>query len=391
MICRKCKQDVPDGPFCSQCGAKQETAAMRGGIRSRGNGQGTAYKRGATWTAKWSTGSYLDEDGKLRRTVKTKGGFKTKRAALAYASDPPKPTPAAPTLREYWVTYKAGKYKKLSRDKQAAMRKAYERLSSLADIEMDNLTIHQIQEVVDREASTYYTRKDMKTLLSHCFNLALAEKAVTVNLSKYITLPELIETPPEPFTDDEVKKLWEAYLTNHFVGYILTMIYTGMMPGELRGLKKACIDFERNEIVKSGIKTKKRKETPMVFPDFLAPVIRQLCEENKSRVGNFCPMMEQTFYTRYYEALEQAGVRRLVPYSCRHTTATALALQNVAPSVIQEIMRHSKYTTTQRYIHPDVSSMAAAVNQMPGAPSTGKNDVAHNVTHGASVDASEHD
>ena len=120
---------------------------MRGGIRSRGNGQGTAYKRGATWTAKWSTGSYLDEDGKLRRTVKTKGGFKTKRAALAYASDPPKPTPAAPTLREYWVTYKAGKYKKLSRDKQAAMRKAYERLSSLADIEMDNLTIHQIQEV----------------------------------------------------------------------------------------------------------------------------------------------------------------------------------------------------------------------------------------------------
>ena len=102
-------------------------------------------------------------------------------------------------------------------------------------------------------------------------------------------------------------------------------------------------------------------------------------------------MMEQTFYTRYYEALEQAGVRRLVPYSCRHTTATALALQNIAPSVIQEIMRHSKYTTTQRYIHPDMSSMAAAVNQMPGAPNAGKNDVAHNVTHGASVDASEHD
>jgi len=32
---------------------------------------------------------------------------------------------------------------------------------------------------------------------------------------------------------------------------------------------------------------------------------------------------------------------------CRHTTATALALGNIAPSVIQEVMRHTKFNTTQ--------------------------------------------
>ena len=42
MICRKCKADVPDGPYCSQCGAKQ--AVSRQNTKSRGNGQGSVYR-----------------------------------------------------------------------------------------------------------------------------------------------------------------------------------------------------------------------------------------------------------------------------------------------------------------------------------------------------------
>lgn len=66
-------------------------------------------------------------------------------------------------------------------------------MREIADREIDALTIAQIQDVIDRNASTYYTRKDMKTVLSHCYNLAIAEKQTTVNLAKYIKLPELEE------------------------------------------------------------------------------------------------------------------------------------------------------------------------------------------------------
>ena len=45
-------------------------------------------------------------------------------------------------------------------------------------------------------------------------------------------------------------------------------------------------------------------------------------------------------------------------------TQKALALGNIAPSVIQTAMRHAKFSTTQRYIHPDRSAAMAAVNQM---------------------------
>ena len=138
-----------------------------------------------------------------------------------------------------------------------------------------------------------------------------------------------------------------------------------MMPGELLKLKKDMIDFEKNEIVRGGIKTKKRKETPMVFPDFVAPVLHELCEESKSRVGNICCINKDNFYKRYYECLELAGVQKLPPYSCRHTTATALAMKNIDPFTIQDIMRHARYSTTEKYIHISIDPMLEAVSKLP--------------------------
>lgn len=363
MTCIKCGREIPDGvPYCCWCGKRQK---VTNNGKSRGNGQGEAYQRGKTWTARWTEAIYLDADNKMHQRRRTKGGFTSKRAALLYAANPPQNNHQAPTLRAYYNTYVAGDFIKLSANTQGAMRKAFDRLQPIMDIKIDELTIQQIQSVVDSAADTYYTRKDMKTLLSHCYNLAIAEQRTSVNLAKYIVLPELAEEEPVPFSEIEIAKFWNAYPSDHFVGYILTMIYTGMMPGELFKLEKSMIDFDRNEIVRGGIKTKKRKVTPMVFPDFLAPVLHQLCEESQSKIDRVCCASRDNFYKKYYECLERVGVRRLPPYACRHTTATALAMKNIAPSVIQEIMRHTKFTTTQRYIHPDMENMVSAVNKMP--------------------------
>jgi hypothetical protein len=169
MECIKCKKEIPDGaPYCCWCGKKQE--AQRN--RTRGNGQGNAYQRGKTWTARWTEKTYLDENDKLHQKMKTKGGFMSKRAALQYAANPPKEERRSPTLRAYYKTYLRGDYLSLSANRQGAAEKAFERMKELADCEIDTLTISQIQDAIDRNASTYYTRKDMKTVLSHCYNLA---------------------------------------------------------------------------------------------------------------------------------------------------------------------------------------------------------------------------
>lgn len=66
----------------------------------------------------------------------------------------------------------------------------------------------------------------------------------------------------------------------------------------------------------------------------------------------------------YYATLERAGCRRLPPYSCRHTAATSLALENIPPSVIQKIMRHARFSTTEKYIHVDLEPMRQAINSL---------------------------
>ena len=97
---------------------------------------------------------YLDENEKLHQKVKTKGGFATKRAALQYAANPPGKEKQSPTVREYYKTYLRGDYKSLSNDRMTAADKAFERLKDIADCEIDTLTIKQLQDVVDTNAST---------------------------------------------------------------------------------------------------------------------------------------------------------------------------------------------------------------------------------------------
>ena len=362
MLCRKCKKELPEeSAFCCYCGVKQTPPSKAG---RRGNGQGTAVKRGSTWTAIWTLG-FAVQDGKLKQKRGSKGGFKTKKEALAYAANPETNVQRIPTLSEYWAVYEKTDYLDLSHSKQTAFDIAWKKLSDLAHREIGTITIGEIQDVVNRKAPTYYPAKDMKTVLSHLYKRAVAEGTARTNLADFIRLPTLEEKEQVPFSEVELRKLWDAYgAGDHVVGFVLTMIYTGMMPGELLKLTKDSINFETQQITGIGLKTKTRKENDIVFPDMLVAVLRDLCERTTSRKGYLVGMNKDKFYVEYYAALERAGTRRLTPYSCRHTTATALALGNIAPSVIQTVMRHAKFSTTQRYIHPDRSAALAAVNQM---------------------------
>ncbi len=363
MICRKCRKEIPDeSRFCLSCGAKQNIAPGR---RTRGNGQGTAIKRGSSWTAIWTECQYIGEDGKLHYRRRWKGGFKTKTAALAFAANPVQDTAKALTLRDYYRSWEKSDYLDLSKSKQTAYKIAWGKMKEIADKPMADLTIDNLQTCVDANAPTYYPSRDMRVLLSHLYKRAVAEGNARTNLAEFIRLPSLEEKEMQPFSEEELKKLWDAYgKGDTFIGYILLMIYSGMMPGELLALKKNMIDYDKREIIGCGLKTKKRKESPIVFPEIIAPVLSDLCEKSDSKIGKVLCMNKDNFYEEYHKALTRNEVRDLPPYSCRHTTATALALGNIAPSVIREIMRHTKFTTTQRYIHPDSNASHAAINTL---------------------------
>jgi len=364
MICTntRCRQEIPDGSrFCPCCGKK--LTGKKRSTKKRGNGQGTAILVGSTWRSIWSEGSYIDTDGKLHYKRHSKSGFASKKEALAYAVSAKVPTSKIPSLRDYYNAWANNGMEHLGKSKKVAYKIAWNRLKSIADKPINELSVADLQNCINQTTTTYYPARDMKTVLSHCFTSAAADGNARGNLSEYVTLPKLNEQEIQPFTSDEVQRMWELYCDGtEFFAYVLLMIYTGMMPGELLKLSVSMIDTDRHEIIGCGLKTDVRKQTPIVYPDLIDPLVQHLIRSAKK--GRIYPHQKKQFYKKYHETLIAAKIRDLPPYACRHTSGTKLALSGIAPSMVQKLMRHSKFTTTQRYIHPDVSDAQRAMNEV---------------------------
>lgn len=363
MECVKCKKEIEaDSVYCRFCGKKQITQKDKTN-RSRPNGTGTVYKRGKTWTASYVHGYIVQDDGGTKTVRTTKGGFRTKKEAMEYLPTLQNaPIRKVPNLIELYERYKnSKKYQKLGASRKEKYDIAWRRLESLWFWKIDKLTTFDLQNVVDTNVDTYYPARDMKDLLSKLYQTALPDQFVKLNLSDYVELPDLNAKEPEPFYKEEIAKLWSDYTNgNWWTGYLLLMIYTGMMPGELLDARKEHIDWENKRIVGAGKKTKERKKTPIVLADMILPVLADLCEHTTG--DKLIKINKDNFYDTYYETLERAGCRRLPPYSCRHTAATELALEHIPISVIQKIMRHARYSTTEKYIHINIDPMLEAIN-----------------------------
>lgn len=332
--------------------------------KARGNGQGTAIKRGNTWEARVVVGYHLNAEGtKLIDIRKTKGGFKTKRDALAYCPilkqsvERPK---KSPTLEHYWKSYSNNKLTSLSESKQTAYKIAWDRLKPLWQRDIESISITEIQETINKSTSTYYPARDMKVVLSHLYKLAGIDRWVDKSLPEYIELPKLNETEREPFTSEEQQNLWKLYESGYEDAAMpLIMIYTGMMPGELMQLKIEMIDFENKQIIGAGLKTEVRKKAAVYLSSTALSILQDI---SAGKTGKLFKINKDNFYKRYYVALEKAGCRKLTPYSCRHTTASALAIdENIAPQTIKKVMRWSTSKMLDRYAHPKDDDATAAV------------------------------
>ncbi len=373
MLCRKCKQNIEDGfAFCPHCGVKQEAKPRT--PKRRGNGTGTVYKRGKTWTAETVIGHKPNKDGVMRPVRITRGGFKTKTAALEAL--PQLKTERSggrgmTTIDDLWLSFSKAALGQLSASKQGHYRTARKKLEEIAYIDISLLNIDDLQDIVDEQAPTFYPARDMKTLLSRLYKRAVAAQVVQVNLAEYIVLPRLDEKPTVPFNDQEIVTLWQGWGSGDIIcGYTLLMIYTGMMPGELCGLYTSMVDFDKQTISGCGIKTKVRKTTPIILPDVILPVARQLCD-NALSDGKVLPYRRDAFYAEFRAMIERYQLRKeLKPYSCRHTTATTLALAETPLLKIKDVMRHAKTTTTQRYVHMDTTPLLEAANEAYNAVST---------------------
>jgi integrase len=333
----------------------------------RANGTGSVYydSRSKRWVAQLVNGKHYTKDLKLRFEYKRKY-FKTRTEALKAVQDMETTDRPAFTISYYYVTFSNGKGCTLSITKQDAYRIAYNRLKPLWSRPVKDLTISDLQEVINASCASYYTANDVRSLLNTIFRLAAADdRGINPVLPSLLQLPKMEEAQVEPFTEEEQLKLWYAYESGDMDAAVpLIMIYTGMMTGEMRQLKASMVNLENHEIVGVGLKTKERKKKSVLLPDDIIPVLEDVIA--KAETDILFPYTKNIFYRRYYKTLQRAGINReLSPYSCRHTTATVLAVhENVAPQTLQRVMRWKSTKMMDRYVTPSDSDARKAVNKI---------------------------
>lgn len=330
--------------------------------KKRGNGEGSVVRYKDGYRAIIVTG-WRDQTHPIKHT---KTGFATVKEARDYIHsfnrNEVAPMRSATTVSDYWYIFSHNGLEKLSSSKQTHYRTVWNRISEVAQEPMSSLTVARLQELV--KGYTYYPARDIKSLLSHLFKLAIADGEVTINLSQYIVLPELVEEETVPFSSSEVERMWEDFTEHPVTGLALVMCYTGMMPGELVQVKEANINWTDNTITGVGVKTDRRKTAAIVFPERIKPVLRSLLEVGKN--NGLLPYKMDTYRREFKEMVKRIGAdSRCTPYSCRHTFATMLSAQ-VPAHILAKLMRNDIRVTQKYYLHEDNNLLLNEVNRALG-------------------------
>lgn len=377
MKCPVCQKTTPrNAKFCPQCGSSLPEHEQTQKQSHSARGSGYVYKRGNTWTVRVRKAIYPPLDlttGEQPKPVivqKTKGGFPSRQAAQEYAKElrhVPKNNRML-SIAYYWSIYSRDNLPTLSRSKQTNYKTAFDRLSPIAFVPVKDLSVQDVRGLLTNLDLPYYPAHDIKVLLAKLYDLAYADdQSVSRDIPKMIILPPKNEKEQDAFTPQEVFNIYDLYRSgNRMAGLILIMIYTSMMPGELLKLTTDMIDLQSQTISHAGLKTSSRKKSTIAFPDFLIPVLSELIQECPSPSEPVCQYSYyEAFAKDYYQTLSLAGCRRLVPYSCRHTTQTVLALDpTISQAERAAAMRHS-IRMEDRYTHIQTHQAKKAIDKMP--------------------------
>lgn len=248
-------------------------------------------------------------------------------------------------------------------------------------------------EDVDRWVSQMLNTKSPKitrnapSVLNQVFKHAIKAKARKDNPALDHRIP-LRRKPVMPLTMDQLRDLVDA-AAEHWRPAVWTMIYTGMRPGELCGLRVENVDFERSSIriietvlpVKGSLtsaptKTKTGERT-VTLPTWLTSQITEALGKREAEQGSSMSGKERVFVaakggdldSRWFNnrvvkpAAQAAGLPPMTSYSLRHTHASLMLHLGASVKAVQERMGHSDASVTMNvygHLYADVQEELTA-------------------------------
>lgn len=366
MTCRKCNAALPDGAaFCHQCGTKQQITYAR---HRRGNGQGNAYKRGDTWTARVVVGWKPGDPPKP--IWRTKGGFPTKKAALEHCTalhqqGIVQQDISLAALFDRWRDEYAPRVKVKTLEGYVL---AFAHFRSVHHRPILEIQATELQTAISNCSAGKRTKQLMKVTASLLYKFAVNNNLVDRNVAQYLYAGNDPTTTRAAFTAQELDVLHQAIPTEPFAAYVYAMCYTGFRPGEFLALKKSAYHPEGRYLVGGGKTTAGTNRIVPVHEKIMPIITRQLGVAGSEYLfpGKQGKAMTHNYFNNhvFIPLMERLGIEGKQPYSCRHTYANLLKDASGATKDKAALMGHTNYSMTQYYQSTDIDHLRAIVDQM---------------------------
>jgi integrase/recombinase XerC len=239
------------------------------------------------------------------------------------------------------------------------------------------VTLEDVDHIFIREYLGYLYDQRLKkssvarklACLKSFFKLLVRESRLRSNPAELVSSPKLPLQLPSFLQEHEASILVEIPGNASFKDIrdraILELLYaSGLRVSELVGLNDHQMDLGQQTVRVLG---KGRKERIVPFGTYAATAIAQYLDERNrlQSVGSETPNVQPVFVSVNGRRLNSRDVQRLVarfrlglsasrritPHTLRHSFATHLLERGADLRSIQELLGHSRLSTTQKYTH----------------------------------------
>ena len=257
-----------------------------------------------------------------------------------------------------------------------------------------------LQRILNGQAGMSFSHVEkLRRVLRELFRRAWKSRLIPFDPSEDLELPKATTHQRRALTDQEQELLKKVCLANldYFGLWFLTLLYTGMRPGEAAALNWVDVDFENNEIhihsaLESGTRNIKAPKTAAGIRDIpihaeLLPLLQEakgapfspvFLTAHKNRVNHgtwdrfwrACKRameIELGSKMKRNKILESRLAPGLMPYCLRHTFATNCVRAGIPLEIVRWYLGHEDISTTANvYEHPDLKALHDYMSIMDG-------------------------
>lgn len=338
--------------------------------KKRGNGQGTAYKRGNVWEAQVILGWRTPDDATKKPIPikRRKSGFATKKDAINYCNtllhlDKNVQSVSLSNLYSKWEKSYAHRVSSKTLD---GYRQAYQHFDELHPVNVDVITAIDLQKCMDNCKEGKRTHEMMKTTANLLWKYAVDAGYASKNVAANLYTGKGKKESREPITEKELEIIRSAVGTEPYADYVYALCYLGFRPTEFLSLKKS--DFHEEDGIKyliGGMKTDAGIDRRVIIPSQIEDIIK-----NRMSVVGTDLLFPMLCYTRHLKKpaeftgykqmthnyfnnfvfkplMTRLGVSGRVPYSARHTYANKLKRASGDVRDKASLIGHTDYDFTQ--------------------------------------------